>query len=307
MSKVLSHSEIDQFLTCERKHFYAFGVLNHDGSQGLESRHLSDGLYRGTLGHAALEAFYKLLAERQKGATVMLTDQDMADAQDAARAVLNTEFVQQPERAELILGLMQIIEAYFGYYYDADKHGYWYVAVEMEFRTTTNYAFKPDLIRQVIKTGKYEVVDHKFLANLYGPDEIGIQPQLAKYVGWLRDLGYEVHDGLYNLINNRVLKTKPYVADSKTMRRVPLGLTEHRITRTMLENDRIAFKIRDFKEGSLEVWAHSVNRTANSFNCKNCPFLALCVADLNGEDTSVMRQYEFQPNTYGYDKEEVAS
>jgi hypothetical protein len=43
---IISHSEVDQFLSCERKHFYAFGKQHPEGENpGLESKHISDGLF----------------------------------------------------------------------------------------------------------------------------------------------------------------------------------------------------------------------------------------------------------------------
>lgn len=304
MPSIISHSEVDQFLTCERKHYYAFGKVNSAGSQGLESKHISDGLYKGNLGHAALEAYYKHLSvfinERP-------TDADMEAAQLRAFAVINDAIAADPEKAELCLIIYTVLTAYFDHYKEEDKD-WQYLAVEMEFREEVagdiTFPFKPDLIKRHRQTGKVIVVDHKFLANLYTSREIGIQPQLPKYVGTLRNLGYTVDDGEYDLISTRVLKTKPYIAGSETLRRVPLKLTNNRIKRSLAEQHEVVRRIAFFKNETPERWGEVAMRTANSWNCKNCPFLDMCTADLNGEDTSVMAKYEFAPNSYGYDKKD---
>ena len=301
MPSIISHSEVDQFLTCERKHFYAFGKPANDGQFGLQSKHVSDGLFRGNLGHAALEAYYKYL---RQFINTQPTFMHMMNAQQDALDVLNKALEEHTDRLELILEMFQIINAYCEHYRDEDMK-WQYLAVEDEFREEVNneiiFPFKPDLIRRHRQTGRVEVVDHKFLSNLYGGNEIAIQPQLAKYVGTLRNLGYEVHDGVYDLISTRVLKTKPYDATT-SMRRVPLKLTKKRIERSLLEQHRVVARIAEFKAMDRDVWDYRVSRTASSWNCKNCPFLALCVADLNGEDTSVMVKHEFESNSYGYDK-----
>lgn len=303
MPSIISHSEVDQFLTCERKHYYAFGKPNSEGTQGLESKHISDGLFKGNLGHAALEAYYKYLADF---VDTIPTDVDMEAAHHVAFAVINQAIENNLDRAELCLIIYTVVAAYFEHYKEEDKE-WQYPAVELEFRENVAgdivFPFKPDLIKRHRVTGKVIVVDHKFLSNLYTPREIGIQPQLPKYVGTLRNLGYNVDDAEYDLISTRVLKTKPYIASNETMRRIPLKLSKKRIERSLIEQHEVVRRIAFFKAETPERWGEVAMRSANSWNCKNCPFLDMCTADLNGEDTSVMAKYEFAPNSYGYDKE----
>jgi PD-(D/E)XK nuclease superfamily len=301
--QVISHSEVDSFLSCERKHWYAFGhpievsdVLSH----GLEPKSHANGLFKGIRGHEALAAYYKYLMpisiER------VPTAQNMEEAQNKAMECLTIAMSENPERLELLANLVVILRAYFDYYHDDDRLNWKYLSVEDEYRVDLSEEvqnpFRPDLIRMSRRTGKIEVVDHKFLANLYGGDEIGILPQLPKYVGYLRKLGYDVHDAVYNLISNRVLVTKPYVGNTTTMRRVNMNLTRERIDRSIKEQTEITYRIAEYKNDPN--WEDRVLRTANSFNCRSCAFLALCTADLNGEDTSVAVKYDFRPNSYGY-------
>lgn len=308
MPSIISHSEVDQFLVCERKHYYAFGKTNSEGTQGLESRHISDGLYKGNLGHAALEEYYKHLMQFTD---TRPTDVDMDRAKDAALQVLTDRLVAEPDKSELILTIYTCLSAYFSYWRSEDQNEWQYMAVEVEFRETVDeyitFPFKPDLIKRHRRTGKVIVVDHKFLSNLYTPNEIGIQPQLPKYVGTLRNLGYQVDDAEYDMICTRVLKTKPYEA-STSLKRTMLKLSKTRVERSVREQHDTVRRIAWFKAASPEAWEDTVTRSANSWNCKNCPFLSLCISDLNGEDTSVAVQYDFAPNSYGYDKkvDEVA-
>ena len=206
---------------------------------------------------------------------------------------------------ELILDLRAICAAYFNYYRQVDK-AYQFIAVEVEFRqiidNTIEFPFKPDLIRRHRVTMKVEVVDHKFLANLYTPREIAIQPQMAKYVGALRNLGYDVDDAVYDLICHRVLKTKP-IDPEISFKRTNLHLTKARVRQSQKEQNSVVRTIAGYKAMPTKMWSESVRRSATSYNCKNCSFLDLCVSELNSEDISVAVRTNFIPNSYGYDKE----
>lgn len=303
--QVISHSEVDQFLSCERKHWYAFGhpidLGNPEGvSYGLEPRTLANGLFKGITGHEALAAYYLYL----KPITLegIPTESQMIEARAQAFKTLTKAMQDNPDRIDLIANLVTILKAYFDYYNDEDRLEWRYLSVEDEYRVdlsaTVQNPFRPDLIRQNRKTGVIQVVDHKFLANLYNGDEVGILPQLPKYVSYLRKLGYRIDDAVYNLISNRVLVTKPYEGNPQTMKRINLHLTNKRIERTIEEQTRIAERVANYKTDPN--WEQRVLRTANSFNCKNCGFLALCTADLNGEDTSVAVRYNYKPNSYSY-------
>lgn len=300
MRAVISHSEVDAFLVCERKHFYAFGKPNAQGTNGLEAKRQSDGLYRGNLGHEALHAYYNYLAPISRER--MLTDDDIDAASDEGNAVLTARMLIDADRMELITGLMVVFANYVEHYREEDKE-WTYVAVEMEFRQDVDdditFPFRVDLIRHHRKTGRVEVVDHKFLANLYSGDEIAIQPQLPKYVGSLRNLGYYINGATYNLIGHRVLKTRPYDA-TQSMKRVAVNPTQNRVDRVLYEQYKTIRQVEILKRMPLDEWENNIVRTANSFNCKSCPFLSICIADLNGEDTSVAIKYDYQANSYGY-------
>src|SRR4030095_3566693 len=296
---IISHSEVDQSLTCERSHLYAVGKQQPEGDNpGLESKTLSDGLFRGNLGHKALAEYYSYLSYRMPPYTYA----DFDVAAEKMQTVLMKAVSEFPERTEMIVGLIAVLGNYSEHYREEDKQ--WvFSAIETEFREDIDkditFPFKIDLIRQRMTDGYTEVVDHKFLANLYTGDEIAIQPQLPKYLGTLRNLGYRVDNATYDLIGHRVLKTRAY-DPAVSMRRVQVNPTKQRINRTLREQYRVIRQIALLKELGPELWEDQVNRTANSFNCKNCPFLAICVSDLNGEDNSVAVKYDYAPNSYGY-------
>lgn len=312
MPNTISHSEVDSFLACERRHYYAFGMptTNDAGepTKGLQPKRYSNGLYRGIVGHEALEIYYGYLADTQpipgQKDIGPPTAEQFAEARRLALEVIPKAISEAPDRMELLLELQLILEAYFEYYQAEDSE--WQImAVEVVFQTKIDddieFPFKPDMVRRHRKSGRVEVMDHKFLANLYNANEIAIQPQLAKYVGSLRALGYTVDDGVYNLICHRVAKTLPYIPKQK-MRRTHVNLSATRIEKSIAEQNSMVRSIAKLKHMTPIEWESSVRRTANSWNCKNCPFLSLCIVDLNGEDSAVMQKYEYEPNEYGYDR-----
>lgn len=264
---LISQSEVDTFLICERKHYYAYG-------ERLQPKEFPTAISRGTLGHRALQTHYE-------GGNW--------------RDYLNKFTIENPDSIEVVLEIKKIIPAYLNYY-ENDKD--WEIlTVEREFRLG-NMPMQPDLVVREKSTGKIFVVDHKFLYNFYSNRLISMMPQLKKYMGALRLLGYPVDGYIYNMIRYR------QNAKDKFYRHRNDNVHPKAVDRFIKEQDSAMKHIRIFKDLSLETWEDTALRTATVGNCKNCWFLDLCDHDLNGlygRDLLVSSSYE--PNTYGYMKE----
>lgn len=280
LNLLVPQSEADTFLTCERKHYYAFG-------EKLMSKSLGIGLNRGSMGHSALEIYY----------TVWMQTQNLVAARGAVREYFENEITTRGVSAsmDMVIPLMQLISAYLDHY-DEEFNEWQILAVEKEF-ATGNFPFKPDLIKRSKLTGEIVVVDHKFLYNFYQQKDIQLFPQLVKYVGYLRSMGLKVDRGEYNMIRHRDNAKEKF-------RRQPLKLPAPRIDRYMYEQAVVTERINARKHLiPLETWNDISLRTANSFNCTNgrCPFVDICQADLDkapGRDLLVSTFYT--ENTYGY-------
>ncbi|MBK6555982.1 MAG: PD-(D/E)XK nuclease family protein [Comamonadaceae bacterium] len=281
MTALISQSEVDQFLSCSRKHYYAFG-------EKLQPRHFGQGLARGLLGHLVLDAYYSQFIRTRT--SIGLRASSVEDVQTALSVMNQPEYLSDPV---LLLELRILLEDYFRFY-DGELNEWEVLAVEQEFRLDNEFPFKPDMIKRHRTTGKVLVVDHKFLYNFYSDSAIDIMPQLAKYVGALRKIGFQVDGAEYNMLRHRKNATQKF-------KRVEVTFTDKKIDTFLKEQKIVAEKIREFRKLPLDEWRASVYRTASSFNCQHCSFLALCSTDLNGyngRDLLVRTSYE--PNTYGY-------
>lgn len=285
MSKiVISHSEVDQFLSCERKHYYGFG-------RRLQRKTASTSLRRGTMGHQILDIYYQAIKD---GFTT-----EQARQSGMERFV---HFIQEPDvDVSLLADLQDLLTRYFDYAPTLDA-GYKVLYVEQEFRLplTENieYPYKPDLIMEHTATGKIKVIDHKFIYNFYNIDDMRISPQLPKYMGALRANGIKVTDGVYNMLRWRKVKDQSPEANFKR-ESVPINNT--RIAITFQEQISAMTRIAAVKALPLSEWQSHVLRTASSFNCSHCSFLDLCTTELAGEDSSLIQAHDFEPNKYGYD------
>lgn len=283
---LISQSEVDSFLSCERKHYYAFGEPTEQG-YGIEPLQFGESLSRGLLGHEILDHYYKLVMEGF----------EHKDAAEVAIAILTRK---ASEGVPHSLELIPILAQYFTIYEDDFKE--WKpLAIEQEFKlplgdTGLVFPFRVDGIFRHIPSGQMLVWDHKFLWNYYLPNSINIMPQLPKYVYCLNQLGYNVVDGMYNMISTRKNSRDP-------VRRIHLGLGKRPSKQRQFMREQIITmkKIREYKEMDNDSWRNSVVRTASSFNCKNCQFLGLCTEDLEERPGRALTIANFyKANTYGY-------
>lgn len=282
MSKlIVSHSEVDQYLSCERRHYYAFG-------KGLQSNHQSESLTRGTLGHEVLEVYYN-----------SIKDGETPDV-SAMKALDHFKVFIGKYDLGLLADLQDLLLRYFAVAPSWDET-YEILHVEQEFRlpfsADIEYPFTPDLIVQDRATGRIYVIDHKFIYNFYTVDDMKISPQLPKYIGALRSHGINVHSGLYNMLRWRKVKSTE-VHDN--FRREGVPINNNRVAVTFREQITAMEQIGKLKSMPLDSWERHVLRTASSFNCKNCSFHQLCTLELAGEDISMATKYDYEPNTYGY-------
>ena len=285
-SIIVSHSEDDTFLQCERKHFYAFS------NGGLQKKELSEPLVRGVMGHKMLEIFFSTLKD---GSTY-------SDARSAANAWLQSQMVLPDADLSIIAKVLFLVNTFIDYY--SERIAGWKILyVEHEFWLNISdrirFPFKPDLI--ISENGIITVVDYKFTYDFYTDSMLQLLGQTAKYVGALRALGVEARAAWYAQLRTRTMKD---MSAPNIMKISPIPLNNSRIVRTFKEQINVTHRIARYKEMTLEEWDDNAVRTLNTMICKSCSFKDLCAAELNGSDGQLMRKVDFDKNTYGYKEAE---
>lgn len=287
LNRLVSQSEVDSFLGCERKHYYAFG--EHLQRKIIAGSTNGGAMFRGTLGHSALANYYQAIIDGDS----------IGDAKAKMLATVMEAALSENADYDMIGKLHKLLSGYVDFYIDEFKE--WQpLAVEHEFRDE-DFPFRPDYVKRHRRSGQVVVVDHKFLYNFYTGIYIPILPQLPKYTGALQRLGYDVHHAEYNMIRHRDNAKEKY---SRLEVQIPPSRIETYRHEQFVASQRILAR----KSQSLEEWEATVLRAASSFNCPNCPFLVLCISDLDKQPGGeLLRSQFFEENTYGYQQKEEDS
>jgi len=286
----VSHSEVDSYLLCRRKHYYGYGL-------SLERITQSNSLATGSAGHKILEMFYQTIldlgetVEEQKKAF----DAALEAAREAYNEIIDNGYEDADRRAKLVDILFDENYGYFANEFLV-RNNYRIMAVEAEFNllydedTESTYPFVVDLIVQDPE-GRYVVIDHKFVYDFYTPEQTDLQPQIPKYIGALRALNYEIAYGAYNMLRTRKLKDPTPDSNNYFMILKP---NKERVINTFMEQLGVATEIQALKELSIEDQNKRAYRTANKMVCQSCSFRDICSTELVGGNVELMKKTEYK-------------
>lgn len=286
----VSHSEVDSYLLCRRKHYYGYGL-------SLQRVQESNSLATGTAGHKVLEVFYGTLlsisdkAEDQKSNFLWAVEQ----ARETFDELVKEGYEDGSNRAKLEHILFHEEYGYFANEFLVNN-GWRILGVEAEFNllydedTEASYPFVVDLIVQDPE-GRYVVIDHKFVYDFYTPSQTDLQPQIPKYIGALRALGHDVTYGAYNMLRTRKLKEPTADAMQYFMILKP---NNDRIVNTFMEQLSVATEIQLLKDLDLEEQNKRAYRTANKMVCQSCSFKDICSTELVGGNVELMKKTEYK-------------
>jgi hypothetical protein len=286
----VSHSEVDSYLLCRRKHYYGYGL-------SLERISTSQSLATGTAGHRILEAFYAHLMSLSDTAKGQLENFDLGleRAYTVYREIMDEGYEDADNRAMLHDMLFHKEWGYFANEFMV-RNGWRVLAVEAEFNliydtdTESSYPFVVDMIVEDPE-GRYVVIDHKFVYDFYTPAQTDLQPQIPKYIGALRALNYEIVYGAYNMVRTRKLKTP--APDSMNYFMILKPNTD-RVLNTFMEQLGVAAEIQALKELTIEEQSKRAYRTANKMVCQSCSFRDICSTELIGGNTELMMKTEYK-------------
>jgi hypothetical protein len=272
----VSHSEVDSYLLCRRKHYYGYTL-------SLQRVKESSALAMGTAGHTVLEAFY----------TAIIEGKDFDTAVGVARETADGLAIEIPANRA------NIFDTLFTYYFPNEpyvKEGYEILAVEKKFNleydveNSMQYPFVVDLIVKSPE-GKTIVVDHKFVYDFYNYEATIMQPQIPKYVGALRALNHKIDYGMYNMIRTRKLKEP----DAASMcQQLDVKPESARVTQVFKEQISVASEIQKIKQLEPEQQEATAYRVANKMVCQSCSFLDICRTELSGGNSKLMIETEYK-------------
>lgn len=274
----VSHSEVDSYLLCRRKHYYGY-------TKSLQRVKESAALAMGTAGHKILEVFYKNILDGKN------FDQALAAAQEEADVLR--------QQVDIPANRANIFDTLFDMYFPNEplvKEGWEILAVEKQFNleydpdTQAQYPFVVDIIAKSPE-GKTVVIDHKFVYDFYNYEASIMQPQIPKYIGALRALNYKIDHGAYNMIRTRKLKEP----DAESMIQwLDVKPESARVTQVFKEQIAVANDIMLIKSMSEEQQDAHAYRVANKMVCQSCSFLDICRTELSGGNSKLMIETEYK-------------
>lgn len=289
---IISNSETDLFLGCQRAHYYKFGL-------GLSPKTMSRALHIGLLGHQILESFYIALKD---GASRL-------EAISTAMDELNNAYeYETPDVVNVVSN------CFIHYIRQYDDDSWRIIDVERVYRIPLTeeitFGFTIDLLIEYVKgpyRGQLVVVDHKFKYNFPTTDELSMHTQLYKYMWGLQRLGYPVTHGLMNVLRYR----EDIVDKNKLFGRYELRPQGDQLKNIMGEHLAVAGDIYEVKSQPVAWYREHARRRLNGRDCAYCAFRVPCRQSLIGIDESRTLTSMFTPGgnqgpykPYGY--EEVA-
>lgn len=286
LRRTVSHSEVESYLSCERKHYYGYGLE-------IQRRWNSDSLQRGTIGHLFLEHYFSFRMEEGSSPEVH------EKAKKATFAFAAKYMQDHPDEIGLATEALNCVIFFF----QSDcLMDYDVLGVEKEYVLEVvdplDMPFKIDAILRHKHTQAIVVVDFKFLKDFYSEDHTELMPQLPKYVGGLRAKALPVHAAAYLML--RTGGAKGETDWQKKIKWMLVPLSDARVQRTFEEQVIASMRIQKRKqmvveqgEAGLFAWSKDALRVFNSMICQNCSFKSLCIAELNDAQPNMVLDQEY--------------
>lgn len=272
-----SHSEVDIYEQCERKHFYSYGL-------DVEPIQTPDTLARGIAVHEVLSSYYQL---RREGYNHDLATEGALERVNGA--VSSLRVYDEGALSEEVFWLC----AWYFQRYEDDKFTVVETEVLHEVQITDDFIL-PIKVDLVVDTPDRGLIarDFKVTYDFYTVDKIDMSSQLPKYMAALHELGIKVQEVEYDQIRYRTSKDNKANPALRYMR-VPVPITPEKVVRIMHEQFTAGRRIAKLKKMPLQDWEAVILR--NSSACQFCWFKDICDADLKGTgDSNLIIQSFYQ-------------
>lgn len=288
---IISNSEVDARLTCERKHLFGF-IFNK------EPTHFGKSLSLGICGHEILAIFYGAIKEGHSKKV----------AEHAAMVHLSQLFTSGKWDVEVLAQVHALVTRYIAQ--ETISNTCDILAVEEDFYIPIDekfwYGMRLDLLVRV-RTGQQKgnimLVDHKFTYDFYSEDDLRLNPQMPKYVPAVRLAGIPVHEAYLNQIRWRFATSKLHEkTDDQLFQLSPVKITQARIRSAIRQQIIMSERIIEERKKPLELQMIEAQPVLNKMVCRSCPFKDPCIMMNEERDISGVLRTNYQDRTYGYSR-----
>lgn len=302
-TRLISGSEVKQFQKCKKLWWYEYYL-------GVIPKKLSDGLFKGIIGHEALSVYYRAIMEGrsiEEARTLM----NLRISQEYAKnTLLMTQGLVHPavmaDRVKLITKVSAVLDAYMDEYAKADHENYEVVEVEHMHVGDNFMAMRLDLLLRLRATGKLVLMDHKFVSDFYSDAQLIANTQMPLYMRVV--IGGRLEEVSHAILNQ--IKTRKTIGAD--------GEPEYEFERPIIEYDEVVAEslakdqaivteeIRDkYRIQGLKASRDACPRSLSDYTCKFCHAKKACLEfDLRGDEAGmkIVINSEYEENSYGYNK-----
>jgi hypothetical protein len=302
-TRLISGSEVKSFQKCEKLWWYEYRLK-------VIPKKLSDGLFKGIVGHDALSAYYRAIMNGKSIEEARMAMNLRISEEYSKNTLLMTQGLVHPrimaDRIKLINKVSGILDAYLKEYAEQDFINYDVVEVEHMHVSDNFMAMRLDLLLRLRATGKLVLMDHKFVGEFYGEAQLLANSQLPLYmrvvIGGREE---EVSHGILNEIRTTTPKGEGGEPDFGFERAI---IDYDEVVAGSLANDqaRVTERIREkYRIQGLKASRDACTRSLSDYTCKFCHAKTACLTyDLKGDEAGMRAviDAEYEENTYGYNK-----
>lgn len=295
-TRLISGSEIKSWQGCQMRWWYEYRLK-------VLPKKLSDGLFRGVVGHECLSAYYRAIkrGESIEEAALQIKIEIAKETNKNVKLMMEgfISGVMMGERVKLIAEVNALLDAYINEWAEEDQANYEVVEVEHMHVGDNFMAMRLDLLLRERATGKLVLTDHKFVSDFYSPKQLMANSQLPLYMRIVvGDRSEEVSHGVLNEIRTRKLK------DGPEFTRPIIKYNEIVAKKRASDQAKIAEQIRENYRVPFDKSRGECIRNLSDYSCKFCPFATPCFLDLEGREAEMKETVnaEYEENTYGYNK-----
>lgn len=286
----ISNSEVTAFLSCKRMYDFAF-------MQELAPKETAEPLARGSIGHQALEFFWRA---RMEGASYSKAMEATNEAftrpceNTTIDVVMNTQFITTR--------YLTANEAMFSKWRPLgieEQH-------DVSLTSTLNMTIKYDLYYEDTTTGKRKILDWKYAYDFWTPEDHDLNGQMPKYIACMQANDFQVDGGVLAEIRTRPLGAAKSQDPKNLFRFTPYTPSRARKESVLKQHVAASLQIERHRNLSPEERLEESIPVLNKHGaCKFCNFKDLCNSMIEGKrDLTVDIRTGYTQSTYGYNKDE---